>query len=112
MGLDLGLLSLTLRAQLAHLVARPGGQIGHDMGRTGQHLTRFGIHRADVELDVMHPGIGQFLFGLEAQRVKAGDLDLLAQDGFLLKRKIGRGSYYINTALTKILMGSREDRNG
>ena len=39
-------------------------------------------------------------------------LDLLAQDGFLLKRKIGRGNYYINTALTKILMGSREERNG
>lgn len=39
-------------------------------------------------------------------------LDLLAQDGFLLKRKIGRGSYYINTALTRILMGEREGRNG
>ena len=39
-------------------------------------------------------------------------LDLLAQDGFLLKRKIGRGSYYINTALTRILMGSREEQNG
>lgn len=34
-------------------------------------------------------------------------LDLLAQDGFLLKRKIGRGSYYINTALTEILMGGQ-----
>ena len=34
-------------------------------------------------------------------------LDLLAKDGFLLKRKIGRGGYYINTALTKILMGTR-----
>ncbi|MBI4913850.1 MAG: Fic family protein [Acidobacteria bacterium] len=38
-------------------------------------------------------------------------LDLLAQDGFLLKRKIGRGSYYINTALTEILMGSGGGRN-
>jgi len=35
-------------------------------------------------------------------------LDLLAQDGFLLKRKIGRGSYYINTALTAILVGSED----
>lgn len=33
-------------------------------------------------------------------------LDLLAEDGFLLKRKIGRRSYYINTALTQILSGS------
>lgn len=31
-------------------------------------------------------------------------LNLLAQDGFLLKRKIGRGNYFINTALTEILM--------
>lgn len=34
-------------------------------------------------------------------------LDLLARDGFLVKRKIGRGSYYINIALTNILMGTR-----
>jgi Fic family protein len=32
-------------------------------------------------------------------------LDLLAQDGFLDKQKRGRGNYYINTALTRILMG-------
>ena len=35
-------------------------------------------------------------------------LDLLAQDGFLLKRRIGRGSYCINTALTEILTGGPE----
>lgn len=35
-------------------------------------------------------------------------LDLLAADGFLLKQKKGRGSYYINTALTAILMGRVE----
>lgn len=32
-------------------------------------------------------------------------LDLLARDGFLLKQKKGRGSYYVNTALTAILLG-------
>lgn len=30
-------------------------------------------------------------------------LDLLAQDGFLLKQKVGRSNYYINTALYPIL---------
>jgi Fic family protein len=32
-------------------------------------------------------------------------LDRLAEDGFLLKQKRGRGNYYINVALTAILMG-------
>jgi len=31
-------------------------------------------------------------------------LDALAGDGFLMKQKKGRGNYYINTALTEILM--------
>jgi Fic family protein len=42
---------------------------------------------------------------LEVSRLTATKyLDALAADGFLLKQKIGRGSYYINTALTKILV--------
>ena len=32
-------------------------------------------------------------------------LDRLAEDGFLVKQKRGRGNYYINIALTAILMG-------
>ena len=42
---------------------------------------------------------------LEVSRLTATKyLDALAADGFLLKQKIGRGSYYINVALTKILV--------
>ena len=32
-------------------------------------------------------------------------LDALADGGFLQKQKIGRGNYYVNVALTSILMG-------
>jgi Fic family protein len=35
-------------------------------------------------------------------------LDALAEDGFLSKQKRGRGNYYINIALTAILMGKQE----
>ncbi|HNX37572.1 MAG TPA: Fic/DOC family N-terminal domain-containing protein [Candidatus Cloacimonadota bacterium] len=34
-------------------------------------------------------------------------LDALVRDGFLIKQKKGRGNYYINVALTKILMGEQ-----
>jgi len=36
-------------------------------------------------------------------------LDKLAEDGFLVKQKRGRGNYYINIALTAILVGHRQE---
>lgn len=47
---------------------------------------------------------------LEVSRVTATRyLDKLAEDGFLAKQKRGRGNYYINIALTAILMGRRAE---
>lgn len=47
---------------------------------------------------------------LKVSRVTATRyLDKLAEDGFLLKQKRGRGNYYINIALTAILMGHRDE---
>lgn len=42
---------------------------------------------------------------LDVSRVTATKyLDTLAQDGFLLKRKVGRSNYYINIALNEVLV--------
>lgn len=42
---------------------------------------------------------------LSVSRITAAKyLDALAQDGFLLKRKVGRSNYYINTALNQVLV--------
>ncbi|HVX04522.1 MAG TPA: Fic family protein [Rhodanobacteraceae bacterium] len=38
-------------------------------------------------------------------------LDVLADDGFLLKRKIGRSNYYINTPLYRVLTGEAPPTN-